>query len=290
MPRVPKSGLGRAGGWASRRASPARPHAVSPPRPPALHDQAAAAATLPCLETALPWAVREQRDRWATGAEPTRKSGSRERDQRVGSSSRLPNAHPSLSTKSLAKGRRTTGTQLKSRSRRGGVRRRPWPSLQRWARTAIRRCGKLAAEKPVVAEAVWLAEAVLQTMIAVGIRSCKHATQLPTSTNMNTSKIENETWVSSVRRMASMVNLTKHFCSQLESELCHSERALWMQTATKNKQGSNVRVTAGKDESHDSMLDLMPRCRTRPSVQPFSCLVQLVWCWQTNNVSKYLRC
>ena len=45
------------------------------------------------------------------------------------------------------------------------------------ARTAMRRCGKVAAEKPVVAEAVSLAEAALPTMIAAGIWSCTHATQ-----------------------------------------------------------------------------------------------------------------
>ena len=56
--------------------------------------------------------------------------GSRER---VGSSSRFPNEHSSLSThwQSPAKGRRATGTRLKSRSRRGVVR-RPWSSLRRW--------------------------------------------------------------------------------------------------------------------------------------------------------------
>ena len=45
------------------------------------------------------------------------------------------------------------------------------------ARTTMRRCGKVAAEKPVVAEAVSLAEAALPTMIAAGIWSCTHATQ-----------------------------------------------------------------------------------------------------------------
>jgi hypothetical protein len=68
--------------------------------------------------------------------------------------------------------------------------------------------------------------------------------------------------------MASVVHLTKSYCSKLESGLCcHSERAKSMQSATTNGQGFNVRVTVGRNESHDLMLDSMPLCRTSRSVQ-----------------------